>query len=69
MCILMYTEYLHNLLFSDDVEKYGDVVDILENWENYQSIDDVKKINNVHINKAIEELENNKELMKLWNKD
>lgn len=66
MCLLMNTQYLHKLLFSDKVEKYADVVEILESWEKFSTVDDIKKLNNKHINKAIEEFENNEELMKVW---
>ncbi len=67
MCLLMRTEYLNELLFknSQTIEKYADVIGILENWERYKTVEDVKKENNEHINKAIEELENNDKMMKI----
>lgn len=68
MCLLEHsTEYMSTLLFEDGSLKRPDVieaVEIMEHFEKFKSIDDIKKVNNIHINKAIEELESNKELMK-----
>ena len=63
MCMILNTEYIINLLFhSDNVEKYKEEIDIIENWEKFKSIDDIKKIHNKHINEAIKELENHKKI-------
>lgn len=69
MCLLEYsTKYMSTLLFEDGNLKLPDVIEaieIMEHFENFKSIDDIKKVGNIHINKAIEELENNREMMKI----
>lgn len=70
MCILMNTEYLNKTLFrTNNIDKNSTIlkaVNILENFEKYKTIDDIKKENNEHINKAIEEFENNPLLLIQW---
>lgn len=69
MCLLEHsTKYMNSLLFEDGSLKRPDVIEaieIMEHFEKFKSIDDIKKVNNIHINRAIEELENNIELMKI----
>lgn len=60
VCEILNTKYMINLLFhADNIEKYKEEVDIIYNWEKFNSIDDIKKINNIHIQKAIQEIEKN----------
>lgn len=57
-CMIQNTKYMTNLLFhSDDIEKYKKEIDILFNWERFKSVEEIKNIDNFHIQKAIEELE------------
>lgn len=71
MCLLEHnTKYMENLLYNNpkNIAELPDVVEaveIMEYFERFKNIEDIKKANNIHINKAIEELENNKELMKI----
>lgn len=65
LCMLSYTDYMINLLFHNkkDIEELPDVfeaVEIMENFERFNSIDEIKKVDNVHIQRAIKELENKK---------
>lgn len=46
------------LFHTDKLENYKDVVDILFNWEKFNNINEIKELNNVHINNAIKEIEN-----------
>ena len=44
-CMIQNTEYMINLLFhSGNVEKYKEEIDILYNWEQFKSIEEIKKI-------------------------
>jgi len=70
MCILSYTEYMINLLFHNekDIRLLPDVVEaveIMSNFEKFETIDDIKKVKNIHIKRAIKELESNERLMKM----
>lgn len=62
MCMISDTEYMKQLLFHNekDIGLIPDVVEAIEimsNFEQFKSIEDVKKINNKHIKEAIKELE------------
>lgn len=58
-CEILNTQYMTKLLFhTDKLENYKDVVDILFNWEKFNNINEIKELNNVHINNAIKEIEN-----------
>lgn len=57
-CEILHTEYMLNLLFhSDGVEKHKKEIELLENWEKFKSIEEIKQIDNKHIQNAIKELE------------
>lgn len=65
LCMLSYTKYMINLLFHNkkDIRMLPDVieaVEIMSNFEKFKSIDEIKKINNQHIQNAIKELEQEK---------
>lgn len=56
-CMILNTDYMIKLLFyTDNIENYKEEIEILENWEKYNSVKDIIKLNNRHINKAIKEL-------------
>ena len=64
LCMLSYTDYMINLLFHNkkDIKDLPDVteaVKIMENFEKFNSIDEIKKLDNIHIKNAIKELEKN----------
>ncbi len=66
VCMIFNTNYMIELLYGhpENLEKYANMIEILENWENFKSVEDIKKLNNKHINKAIEEIEQDNVLMK-----
>ena len=60
-----YADYMINLLFHNkkDIKELPDVVEaveIMQDFEQFNSIDEVKKVDNIHIQNAIRELENKK---------
>lgn len=65
MCMLADTEYMINLLIHNekDIATLPDVVEaceIMEYFERFKSIEDIKKVDNIHIQNAIKELEKQK---------
>ena len=66
LCMLSYTDYMRDLLLNNkkDIKELPDVVEaveIMQNFEQFNSIDEVKKVDNIHIQNAIKELEKQKE--------
>lgn len=61
-CMLLNTKYMRDLLFEPkNLEKHRDIIEILGHDEKFKSIEQIKKINNIHIQNAIKELEKQKE--------
>ena len=65
LCMLSYADYMINLLFHNkkDIKELPDVVEaveIMQDFEQFNSIDEVKKLDNIHIQNAIKELEKQK---------
>ena len=65
MCMLADTEYMIILLLHNekDIATLPDVVEaveIMEYFERFKSIEDIKKVDNNHIQNAIKELEQQK---------
>ena len=69
------TETMKNLEYKD-FDEYLNCVKQTQDWENFKDFSDVATLNNDYINKAIEELKNNKEYSEIlknetkidWNK-
>jgi len=60
-CMILNTEYMTNLIFNiGEVVEHIEELDIIYNWERYDTVNDIIAINNKHINKAIKELLKNK---------
>ena len=67
LLMLSYTDYMINLLFHNkkDIKELPDVVEaveIMQDFEQFNSIDEVKKVENIHIQNAIKELESKNNL-------
>lgn len=67
LLMLSYTDYMINLLFHNkkDIKELPDVVEaveIMQGFEQFNSIDEVKKVENIHIQNAIKELESKNNL-------
>ncbi len=61
VCEILHTEYMLNLLFhSDGVDTHKMEIELLENWEKFKGIEEIKQIDNKYIQNAIKELEKNR---------
>lgn len=62
--ILKFTNTMQNL-FSNNIEEYLKIVDIIQDWNKFQTIEDYIKLNNEYINKALKELAKDDKCLKI----
>lgn len=64
------TDYMKSLIFSEkeNVEKYKDVIELLE-WNKYKDVQEIIKLNNEHINNAIKEVLSNEKFIEIIKED
>lgn len=62
--ILKFTNTMQNL-FSNNIEEYLKIVDKIQDWNKFQTIEDYIKLNNEYINKALKELANDEKCLKI----
>ena len=62
--ILKFTETMQNL-FRENIQEYLKIVDKIQDWNKFQTIEDYIKLNNEYINKALKELAQNDKCLKI----
>lgn len=64
------TDYIKDLVFSkkENIEKYKDVIEMLD-WNKYKDVQEVIKLNNMHINNAIKEVLSNEKFVNIIKED
>lgn len=62
--ILKFTNTMQNL-FSNNIEEYLKIVDKIQDWNKFQTIEDYINLNNEYINKALKELVNDEKCLKI----
>ena len=68
-CLLLnFTDTMKNL-FVNDIKEYLNIVEKIENWNNFKTIEDYINLNNDFINKALIELYQNEKCVKILKED
>jgi hypothetical protein len=62
--ILKFTNTMQNL-FSNNLEEYLRIVDKIQDWDKFQTIEDYINLNNKYINKALIELVQDEKVLKI----
>ena len=62
--ILKFTKTMQNL-FRENIQEYLKIVDKIQDWNKFQTIEDYIKLNNEYINKALKELAKNDKCLKI----
>ena len=62
--ILKFTKTMQNL-FRENIQEYLKIVDKIQDWNKFQTIEDYIKLNNEYINKALKELVKNDKCLKI----
>lgn len=62
--ILKFTNTMQNL-FSNNLEEYLKIVDKIQDWDKFQTIEDYINLNNKYINKALIELVQDEKVLKI----
>ena len=62
--ILKFTETMQNL-FINNVEEYLNIIEKIQDWNKFQTIEDYIKLNNEYINKALKELAKDDKCLKI----
>ena len=62
--ILKFTETMSNL-FLNNIEEYLKIVEKIQDWNKFQTIEDYINLNNEYINKALKELAKDDKCLKI----
>lgn len=62
--ILKFTNTMQNL-FRENIQEYLKIVDKIQDWNKFQTIEDYIKLNNEYINKALIELVQDEKVLKI----